>query len=292
MVHHAAEAGDDAAVVQHAPAAAEEANRTGAHGQEVRLYDELLRRRAMIEPAAQAQILQAGATALFNTDQLVDAERAGAEAVAIQEGLGDPGALGMALVALAPIRWTVTRPRDSLAMSQRGADLLAADGDSLRHVWAPCYHGLLLTAVGRFADALPVAEVAVVRDRRLGRARLHLGDEGGRDAMLLGIATAAAVPHHQHVMMTYVCLVQELWRLGRYTEVEQRIREGCAYAQQRELANLNLQVDGLPFAVGAVHAKVRRDGYRAGGRSDRAVHGRPRGSREPSTSCRATGGSS
>ena len=27
-------------------------------------------------------------------------------------------------------------------------------------------------------------------------------------------------------------------------------------------ANLNLQVDGLPLAVSAAHAKLRRDGYR------------------------------
>jgi DNA-binding CsgD family transcriptional regulator len=36
-------------------------------------------------------------------------------------------------------------------------------------------------------------------------------------------------------MMSYVCLVQELWRLGRYAEVEQRVREGIAYAREREL---------------------------------------------------------
>jgi len=36
----------------------------------------------------------------------------------------------------------------------------------------------------------------------------------------------------------------------------------------RHFANLNLQVDGLPFAVRAVLAKTRRDGYCTGRRSD------------------------
>jgi DNA-binding CsgD family transcriptional regulator/tetratricopeptide (TPR) repeat protein len=248
VVHHAAEAGDDAAVVEHAPAAAREANRAGAHAQEVRLYDEALRRRELLEPAAVAAILLASATARFTTDQLVDAQRAGAEAVRIREGLGDRGALGEALVALAPIQWATTRPREALEMSTRAVALLDGDGDTVRHAWALSYHGLLLTAVDRYRDALPVGGAAVAMADALGsgallglayalhgRARLQMGEEAGHDEMLLGIATAASAPHHQHVMMAYVCLVQELWRLGRYAEVAQRVEEGIAYAREREL---------------------------------------------------------
>jgi DNA-binding CsgD family transcriptional regulator len=248
VVHHAVEACDDAAVVEHAPLAAEEAYRTGAHAQEVRLYEEILRRRSLLAPEVEAQALQACATARFTTDRLADALEASTAAVRIRERLGDPGELGAALAGLAPIQWAVLRPRESLATSQRAADLLADDGDTARHAWTLCYHGLLLTAVDRCAEALRVGEAALGIAGRLGsgallglaqglhgRARFQLGDPGGQDEMLLGIATAAAAPHHQHVLMGYVCLVQELWRVGSYAEVERHTEDGIAYAVEREL---------------------------------------------------------
>lgn len=141
----------------------------------------MLRRKALLAPTAHAAILQACATARFNTDQLAAAQLAGAEAVRIREELGERGALGEALVALAPIEWAVTRPRESLAMSERAVQLLDDDGDSIRHVWALCYHGLLLTAVDRYPDALPVGAAAVAMAEALG------------SGTLLGLAQAIAV---------------------------------------------------------------------------------------------------
>jgi DNA-binding CsgD family transcriptional regulator len=53
--------------------------------------------------------------------------------------------------------------------------------------------------------------------------------------MCHGIATAAAVPHHQHVLMTYISLVQELWQRGRYADVERRTEAGIAYGREHDL---------------------------------------------------------
>ncbi len=199
VVHHAVEACDDAAVVEHAPLAAEEAYRTGAHAQEVRLYEEILRRRSLLAPEVEAQALQACATARFTTDRLADAVEASTAAVRIRERLGDPGELGAALAGLAPIQWAVLRPREPLATSQRAADLLADDGDTARHAWTLCYHGLLLTAVDRCAEALRVGEAALGIAGRLGsgallglaqglhgRARFQLGEPGSSSATRAG----------------------------------------------------------------------------------------------------------
>ena len=49
------------------------------------------------------------------------------------------------------------------------------------------------------------------------------------------IATAAAVPHHQHVLMGYVSLVQELWMRGRYTEVGRYTEDGIAQGREHDL---------------------------------------------------------
>jgi len=152
------------------------------------------------------------------------------------------------LAGLAPILWALTRPHEAVATSQRAVGLLADDGDIARHAWTLCYHGLLLTGVDRYAEALPVAAAAVGTAERLGsasllglaqglhgRVRYHLGEEAGHDEMLQGIATAAAVPHHQHVLMTSISLVQELWMRGRYAEVEKRVEDGIAYGHEHDL---------------------------------------------------------
>ena len=43
------------------------------------------------------------------------------------------------------------------------------------------------------------------------------------------------MPHHQHVLMGQICLVQELWLRGRYAEVEQRIEEAVGYGREHDL---------------------------------------------------------
>ena len=248
VVHYAVAAGDDAAVVAHAPRAAEDAYRAGAHAQEIRFYEELLRRRTLLAPAAEAQILQACATARFTTDRITDALHAATTAVRIRERLGDPAELAAALAGLAPIQWALTRPHEALATSQRAVALLADDGDTARHAWTLCYNGLLLTGIDRYVEALSVGAAALGIAERIGapalvglahglygRTRFHLGDEAGLEEMRRGIAVAAAVPHHQHVLMTYISLVQELWIRGRYAEVERHTDDGIAYGSEHDL---------------------------------------------------------
>ena len=107
---------------------------------------------------------------------------------------------------------------------------------------------MLLTGVDRYAEALPVGAAAVGIAERIGarallglalavhgRARFHLGDEAGYDEMRRGIATAAAVPHHQHVLMGHVSLVQELWMRGRYAEAGRCVEDGITYGRVHDL---------------------------------------------------------
>ena len=113
VVHYAVEAGDDAAVVAHAPRAAEEAYRAGAHAQEIRFYEELLRRRTLLAPAAEAQILQACATAGSPPTASPTRWTRAPRPWRIRERLGDPAELAAALAGLAPIQWALTRPHEA-----------------------------------------------------------------------------------------------------------------------------------------------------------------------------------
>ena len=66
VVHHAIEAGDDAAVVTHAPVAARRAVVVGAQGQAAVLYGEALRRGELLATEDRAQMAEAYAWALFS----------------------------------------------------------------------------------------------------------------------------------------------------------------------------------------------------------------------------------
>jgi DNA-binding CsgD family transcriptional regulator/tetratricopeptide (TPR) repeat protein len=247
VVHHAVEAGDDAAVVAHAPVAAQQARRAGAHAQEVRLYEHVLSRRRLLAPIDQAAMWQASASALFTLDRMPEALEAGTAAVRIREELGERAALGEALIALAPVYWGLTQPRAAVETAARAVRLLGPEGDSPRHTFALTYLGLLLQTEDRCEEALAVGVAAVAMAQRSGvaeleafsrtlrgRARLQLGDDGGLEEMLLSIRMATAVPNHLYAMIGYVCVVQELWRLGRFAEADVVIDEGSAYAQERD----------------------------------------------------------
>jgi hypothetical protein len=96
VVHHAVEAGDDAAVVAHAPSAAAMANRAGAHAQEVEFYEHALRRRHLLAARDQAAVLQACALALF---VLAGSPRRGPAG----RTLGAPLAAAVATLLAAPV---------------------------------------------------------------------------------------------------------------------------------------------------------------------------------------------
>ena len=87
MVHDAVAAGNGAAVVAFAPAAARRANRAGAHAQEVALYAAALEQ--PLDAPERADMLRRSAQALFAMDRVAEAALAAVEAVRIR-GRSDP----------------------------------------------------------------------------------------------------------------------------------------------------------------------------------------------------------
>src|SRR6185437_11477995 len=114
VVHHAVAAGDEAAVIAHAPAAARAASRLGAHAQEVALQE---------------------------------------HAVRLGEDRGEPGPLAAALTALALVYWAMAQPGECLANAERAVQVLAADGDSHQHAYALAYLSGLRGSVDRDEEA-------------------------------------------------------------------------------------------------------------------------------------------
>ncbi|NMO92712.1 LuxR family transcriptional regulator [Actinomycetospora sp. TBRC 11914] len=248
LVHHAVGSGDDAAVVRYGPRAAREAERVGAHAQEIATYEPVLARASLLDPDEHAAILQRCCAAHFSLDHQAAALVAGEAAVRLREGLGDPAALGGALIPLGPTLWALTRPREALATAARAVALLEPAGDSPALAVAMAYDGLLRSTLDRHAEALALAAAALPMALRLGipeieglvrvlcgRLRALVDDPEGFDDLADGRRLAAAGGHHLWVMFGYVLAVQDLWELGRWAEAVEVGDEGLAYASEREL---------------------------------------------------------
>jgi DNA-binding CsgD family transcriptional regulator/tetratricopeptide (TPR) repeat protein len=237
VLHHAVEAGDDAAVVRHGPTVAREASRAGAHRQAVAAYEQVLARSFLLDPVAHAALLDAHAWSLYNINRLHDAAAAAGAAVALAERHGDP-ALVRYLVTLSRQQWLLRRTADALASARR-ADDLGRGGDL--HPVARVNLGAVLVLVDREEEGLPHLdpgaadpELAVLARNYRGSALLQLGDLDGRTALLDSVAEARDLGQHEYVMRGYYNLAEGLWRLGRHAEAARYLDAADEYGRDRD----------------------------------------------------------
>ncbi|MDD7939129.1 AAA family ATPase [Actinomycetospora lutea] len=248
MVHHAAGAGDDAAVVRHGPAAAREASRVGSYAQEVALHEHVLARSHLLSPAEHAAVLLACSTAHQSMDQQAPALAATEAAVRLREELGDPVALGEAMVPLGPVLWSLLRPHEALRAVRRAVDLLQPAGDGPALAVALSWNAWIAADTDRREEGLAMAEAALATAQRVGVAvvealprmlrgalRVQLDDPDGMADVVAARRLAETAGQHVFVMYTHVLAAQHLALLGRWTEVVGAVEEGLAHTREREL---------------------------------------------------------
>jgi DNA-binding CsgD family transcriptional regulator len=268
VVHHAVQAGDDAAVVAHAPEAARQACLAGAQSQGAALYEQALLRRELLAAEDRARMSEAYAWALFHSDRRHEALRAAAEAVRLREDLGDDVALGQALACLSLQQWSGLRPAAALASSERAARLLERGGDSAGRVSALLYSAVILINLDREPDGLSRIEEALVIAERIGarhlvpmgliyrgRARLQLGEESGLGELLSGVEMARAIKNHENVMWGYHNLAGLLWRLGRYDEMVGYLDEGAEYGRDHDFPTHDRGREAYRYRLMALHGE-------------------------------------
>jgi DNA-binding CsgD family transcriptional regulator/tetratricopeptide (TPR) repeat protein len=101
LAHHAEEAGDAAAVLEHAVAAAREATARGARREATAQYARALRHAAGLPPADRLELLEAFGRLASGTGRYVEAGAAFEEALAIARSLGDDRREGILLAQVA-----------------------------------------------------------------------------------------------------------------------------------------------------------------------------------------------
>lgn len=246
VLHHALEAGQDDAVVEHGTAAAQEATRAGAHRQAASSYAQVLAHGRGLPLARRAVIHEAIAWALSNSNELHAAADAAAAAVE-ERASGDERALAHALVTLTRQQWLTEQPAAARRSAEQALTLARTGGDTVLHALARLCLGGLLVLVDREEEALPVldgglemaervgaVDIAALCHNYRGSARLQLGHLAGRDELLRSLALALDIGHHEFVLRAFYNLAEGMWRLGEYAEACDYLDQADAYGSDRE----------------------------------------------------------
>jgi len=195
IVHHAVAAGDDVAVVAHAPEAARRACAAGAQDQGAMLYRAALARRELLAPADEATLAEEDAWAEFHANHRQHGLAAAEHAVELRERLGDDGALGRALATLALQQWTNMQPDSALGSASRAVDLLRPGGDpSGPGAGGGADHRRPRPHFTRRADARYQLEQVAVPERLFPHTRRPRRPPGGGPWCAGGCAAAASLP--------------------------------------------------------------------------------------------------
>jgi DNA-binding CsgD family transcriptional regulator len=266
VVHHAIEAGDDATVVAHAPAAARRAAVAGAQRLAADLYGQALRRWKLLSVGDRAQIGEAHSWALFHSDRRGEALTAAEEAVRLHQDLGDDAALGQALACLSVQQWSALQTGAALASSQQAARLLELGGDTAGRISSLLHLAVILINIDREEEGLQRVDEALAMAGRVGadhltpmgliyrgRARLQLGDDKGLDELLRGLELARTIGNHEYVLWGYHNLVALLWRLGRYAEIPPYLEEGAEYGRDHDFPTHEHGREAYRYRLLALH---------------------------------------
>jgi DNA-binding CsgD family transcriptional regulator/tetratricopeptide (TPR) repeat protein len=247
LAHHAEAAGDAAAVLEFAPAAADTAAALGAHREAAAQYARALRWGDGLPPRERAELLERHSFECFLTDQAEDVIGALEQAIECWRAVGDVRREGLALHALMRRRWCASDTAGADAASAQALEVLErlGPGPDLARVYAGASSLALnlekaedVFAWGDRAFALidPVSDpqTFAYQLNNRGTMRLLLGRPEGRHDVERCIAIAAAAGLHDEVGRGYIHLS---WVAARTRDfrLAARLEEGIDYCTEHGL---------------------------------------------------------
>ena len=250
LSHHAHQAGEPEAVVRHGLAAAREAAGAGAFREALAHYELVLRWSGQLAAEQRAAVLEESVWVLYNLSRFDEAVARAGQVVALAERTGDPARLGQALTTLSRMRYMVNDPAGSEAAVTRAVALLEPLSDQPRLARAYTYLAAILKLTDRPDEAIALARRSLELGERtgqrdvvahslnyLGYALLDLGDPGGAAHLRRSAEVARVASHYEYAQRAYTNLVEGLYRLGRFGELDQPLADGLAYAREYGFAS-------------------------------------------------------
>jgi DNA-binding CsgD family transcriptional regulator/tetratricopeptide (TPR) repeat protein len=246
LAHHAEGAGDAAAVIEHAPVAAERATALGAHREAADQYARALRFAAALPPEEIAELLEARGYECYLTDRVEDALAAQREALELYRSLGDTLKVGETLRWVSRSLYVAARLDEARAAAREAVDVLE-----------PLPPGRELGLAYANMANLAQVDLDVESARVWGERAIVLGTELGEDGIVIdalfsiGIAEAIAGRGTSRIEQAlelaldrgsddsvargYGALVFAAVRRKDWSEADRWLETGIAYATERDL---------------------------------------------------------
>jgi DNA-binding CsgD family transcriptional regulator/tetratricopeptide (TPR) repeat protein len=274
IVHHAAQAGDQDAIIRYGPAAARDAARAGAHREAVAHFGLVLEHAGRFTPGVHAELLAQYAIECYTIgaiDKAVGAER---RAVDLNRSLGDLRQLGACLRWLSRMSWMAGDRTNAEQAGREAIDVLEQAGDSRLLALALSNESQLCMLAHRLAESIVYGERAVALAREVGDAAITshaltnigtsqwlLGDPAGQRTLDEGLRAALEAGDVEDACRASVNLVWNLLDWIRLDEAERYLTAAMKLAEESEffgiLSYMQVGRARLDFARGSWDQAVR-----------------------------------
>ena len=248
MAFHAEAAGDAAAVLRHAPAAARQAARLGSHREAAAQFERALRFAAGVDDVTLAGLFEGLADETALLDRWQAAADACEGALAQWRKLGDRQREGAALRRLSRAMWNLCRGDEAVVVAAAAVAVLLPLEPGVELAWAYATSANLQMLRANNDAAADLAHRAQAIAEQVGATDVisdALNTQGvcanaqGRDwtgqlAQALEIALAGG--HHEQVGRAYANICGRYVSERKFAEAEPYLTAGIAYSDDHDLA--------------------------------------------------------
>ena len=257
IVHHAAQAGDSAAVLKYAPEAGRKAAALNAHRESASHYETALRYAEILAPEERATLFECRSYECYLTDQLEEALNARGHALEIWKELGADCKVGDNLRWMSRISWFLGRkieaeaysieavtilenlpqgPELAMAFSNRAQLHMLADETQQAVLWG--------RRAIELAERLGATETLVHALNNVGSAELLAHNEEGRSKLEESLRLALENNFQEHAARAFTNLGTAAVRERNYRLAKRYQDDGIAYTTEHDLDSWKLYMLG------------------------------------------------
>jgi DNA-binding CsgD family transcriptional regulator/tetratricopeptide (TPR) repeat protein len=265
LVHYAAQAGDQDAIVRYGPDAARYAARAGAHREAVAHFTLVLGHDGRFGPAEQAKLLEEYAIECYTIGAAERAVQAQRRAVQLNRSLGDARTLGASLRWLSRMSWWAGDRQGAERAGREAVELLALALSNESQLCMLAQRTAEAIGYGERAVALarsvPDAEIVAHALTNVGTAQQNAGDPAGQATLDEALRTALAAGDVEDASRAYANMIWGLLDWFRLDEAERYLTAAVKLAEDAEflgfLSYFYVEQARLELARGAWDDAVR-----------------------------------
>jgi DNA-binding CsgD family transcriptional regulator len=257
LAHHAEAAGDYAAVLEYAPAAAQQAMSLGAHREAAAHYQTALRFAGQLPATGRADLLAIRSYTCYLTGQIEAAIQARQEALAIWQQLSQPLAEGDSLRWLSRLNWFAGHVAEARRYAQAAIDVLKPlpAGPELASAYSNYAQLYMLAednheairwgerAIG-LANQLGATNILAHALNNVGTAELHNGNKAGWLKLEQSLQLSLDHGLREHAARAYTNIGCIAVTFRDYARAMNRLHAGIEYATEYELDSWSLYMRG------------------------------------------------